>query len=346
MLLRLIKKTAQRNTRNATNSRKNKAVVVTRRTQRRNGMASNNYASLPISTATTIRNNTNSSTVIKFPGKEIIGSITLSSSTPVNTLYQFVINPILMAGTRVQRFCSSFQKYRFRRLKFTVASNFPTTTAGSLVGGYTENPDQNFTENATIANQIFACNGKIATLYVPFEIEAKIGDKNKWYNIDDDSDEKMMTTQGTFVLASLSTANITNTVSIPLIMEYEMEVTGQAVQKNENSAILLFPATEIEAGGTDANGNKQLTIAPGETLPFPPATLQRPFLLNPPMLMPVIPTGDQQVVANVIVYNQTGLNYYFRFYESMSDYELGNYIQVFGPTPLAQNPRTTIQNLN
>jgi len=174
---------------------------------------------------------TKNATIIS--AQELIGNITIAPG--LNNVYSFFLNPIDPAytGTRLSQLAGSFQKYRFKKIMFRVMTNLPTTVGGTLTTGYCENPDQGITTTSFIEAQqaIFALDGaNISNLWVHNMVHCKIRDP-KWYNIDPDSTEPMMTTQGTVYLLPSGDINITGEVQIPVVLDYTIEFTGAAKQK-------------------------------------------------------------------------------------------------------------------
>jgi len=173
---------------------------------------------------------TKTSTIIT--AQELIGNITIGPNS--NNVFAFLLNPVDAAyrGTRLQQLAGSFEKFRFRRIAFRVMTNLPTTVGGTLTTGFCENPDQGIPETAAAAQQaIFALNGaNISNLWVHNFVRCNIIDKNKWYNVDPDSTETMMTTQGVVYLLPSSDINITIDVEIPVVLDYQIEFMGSAKQ--------------------------------------------------------------------------------------------------------------------
>jgi hypothetical protein len=133
-------------------------------------------------------------------------------------------------GTRLAFLAGSYQKYRYRRLVLKIASNFSTTVGGNIIAGYSENPEMQLLDGGAVFNQLFAMNGVSTSLFTPVNITGRIGDKNKWYNIDEDSAVIMDTTQGVFFVALQSAVTVTGTQTIPIMIEYDIEFKEPAVQ--------------------------------------------------------------------------------------------------------------------
>jgi len=200
---------------------------------------------IPVSQAFTIRNSTKAS-VHREQASEIIGYIGVGPNIPINIPISFYMNPLRMNGTRINRLASTFQKFRFKYARLRVVSNLPTTITGMLATGYAENPEQAIPSGADIVNSIYSlANGTITALYTPVYTDAVFKDTNRWYNIDDDSEEVMMTTQGKFVLTVAFAASLTSAQTLPVVLDYEIEFMGAAMQIESTNPVVQFPACLI-----------------------------------------------------------------------------------------------------
>jgi len=199
-----------------------------------NGGIANRTTAIPVTQAYTIRNVGSNQPTQSCRGTEFISGMKIASDTPRGTIWKYPLNPVTdyYSGTRIGNLAASFQKYRFRRAALKIAANFSTTVGGNLVIGYSENPKVQLLEGEALFNQLFAMNGMSASLFTPVTMPARIADKAKWYNIDEDANanEIMNTTQGVFYIALQSSATITGDATIPIILEYDVEFKDQALQ--------------------------------------------------------------------------------------------------------------------
>jgi hypothetical protein len=111
-------------------------------------------------------------------------------------------------------------------------NNVSTTTNGAIVGAYLANPDQELPSNPVRA--LFGAGGCSAPVWQPLSIDAKLlgrGPVNDYFNVDADSREVMLTTQGKFVLALQGQLSSTNSIDFPIYLEYEIEFKGAAIQQ-------------------------------------------------------------------------------------------------------------------
>jgi hypothetical protein len=173
---------------------------------------------------------------------------------PTNEFYDIPVNPVNFIGTRLAQMARSFQKYRFTRLQLRIMTNLPTTVGGTITSGYSSNPDYQVSIYSDIGRQIFALDGaQISNLWVHNIVRCPIRDRQKWYYIDPDSSEIMNTTQGKFLMLPTSGANITEEISVPLIIEYDIQFMGAALDTASE-----VPPTDVSftfPNNTYATGN-------------------------------------------------------------------------------------------
>jgi len=201
---------------------------------------------LPTNTAFVVQNNVRSTNVVHERGKEIIGSLTFLNAAPSRfVVNEFDLDPLYLEGTRLQALCKSFQKYRFRDgTKFILQCNAPTTTTGGYVAGYTENPDQNMSTGYRATTAISALTGSVAApVWTTQEVHINVRDKQKWYNLDDDTIEIMNAIQGKMVVQQTGPVSTTSNIVVPVWLEWDIELTGPAVQVTNEAAVTtaVFP---------------------------------------------------------------------------------------------------------
>lgn len=254
--------------------------------------------------AYTIRNN-NATQKHTESAQEFLSSITISQNTPTGTLFQFMLNPLdpLFRGTRLQNLAKSYGKFRFRKMKLTIASNFSTTVSGSLISGYMENPDQLLASGKnpdSLIRQVYATQGATSkSLWTPIDIVGRITDRNKWYNLDDTSNEVMQTTQGKFVIVVQSPVAITNTVSVPVMLDYTIEFTEPAIQNTGVEGLgtpFTYPTATFINRSSEEPGQYHLNTG-GMTLPS--GVVQ---YINGGLQLD---TADGTEMASFMVYNNT-----------------------------------------
>lgn len=181
---------------------------------------------IPYQRAIQLQQKTDHGTTIK--GSELIGALTINPNN--NALFTLDIDPLRFEGTRLSQMAKLYQKYRFKRVSIRVMSNLPTVVGGSIICAYSSDPDHDINLSQDVAQQVFALEyAKISNLWVHNVINARILDKKKWYNIDPNSQELMQTTQGRFFLLPSSTISITDAISIPIILEYEIQFEGASL---------------------------------------------------------------------------------------------------------------------
>lgn len=262
--------------------------------------------------AYTINNRTNIAH-IRERAKEYLGVISIGPTSPTGATFVFEMDPTQFPTTRFGRLASSYQKFRFRSARMTLASNFSTTVSGSIIAGYMENPDQAILPSPAIFNQVFsAASGVSQSLWKPLDVIAKFTDKGKWYNLDADSEEIMQTTQGKFVFVIQSPIGVTAEVQIPVLLDYDIEFSGQGTQPlntNIGPALLLNGSVYV----------KRSSEGPGEYHANTPTTLVEDQIYMFTPTMPQITTAGGTVnFAQYMVYNSGTLRSH-SFYQSLGD---------------------------
>lgn len=211
---------------------------VPRRAFRSSGMQVTN---VPVATATTVRQPAVSRTHVET-AREQVGLFSISSTTPVGTGQQYMLNPLTMAGTRLQQLAKSYQKYRFKRAALTIQSSASTSVGGLYVVGYNSNPDAEIGSGFAAVQKTAALPGATsANAWRTVTSQAKIEDPGKWYNLDADSEEVMQTTQGYFSLVTQVPSTGTEPVSYAVWLDYTVEFKGAAINTGPN-VVGLFPA--------------------------------------------------------------------------------------------------------
>lgn len=324
--------------------------VISKRSKKMRGNSWNptTQTSIPIAQAYTIRNNM-TETPHRERASEIIGQIAVGPGLPIQLPFSFNLNPLDMPGTRLNRLASAFQKYRFRSARLRVVSNLPTNISGSLAIGYAENPEQGIPTGPDSVNAVYGLtNGSITALYTPVYTEARIKDKAKWYNIDADSEEVMMTTQGKFVCVVASAASVTAIQNLPVILDYDVDLIGAAVQiSTSNNPILQFPACTVGPRNPSTTGSigNALTPKSGE-IAKPAMVTAAGYRLYPAVQLYPFSISDEPVQVTVMSLRNAGATDYFAFYETEDDFALATPIGGgFINNPQDFN-RTTIQLLN
>lgn len=285
---------------------------------------------VPTNTAFVIRNDVRQTATVRERGKEIIGSFTFLKDVPARGKFPVVeynLDPLYLEGTRLQSLCKSFQKYRFGSgTKFVVQCNAPTSTTGGYVAGYTENPDQNMGTGSIATSAISAMQGSASgPVWVTQAVSVNVRDKAKWYNVDSDTIEIMSAIQGKMVIQQTAAVSTTNNIVVPVWLEWNVELTGAAVQILEGSeqttAILPYgvckpsPDTDNTAFHRNEVG---VTITPG---PGATSTLAARSLYQ---IVPGFETATGET-ANYVWLYPSGATSYYLFAGSEDQAINGNY---------------------
>jgi len=252
---------------------------------------------------------------------EYIGTISASSNTPANTTIIFRMNPITLAGTRLQTLAGIYQKFRFRKLRLVVQTGASTSISGLYVAGYNSNPDSEIAVNSPKAGtQVFALPGAVSRpLWIVGNVDAKIEDRNKWYYVDPDSEEVMNTTQGYFAIVIQAVPSTITPIVLPILLEYEVEFTGSAIQLDNNTAPVVFPAGSWALNGV--TGNWTFTALAGEPA-VPTIPSGSSWIINPVYEIP-LSTSDPALCSVI-----TGTTLSWIFYEDIESQQNGSAIKA------------------
>jgi hypothetical protein len=285
---------------------------------------------IPMEVAYTVSQNTNSR-IHTEKSREYIGSITFGPSSPIGLSATFKMSPVGLLGTRLASIASNYQKFRFRSMALTLQSSTTTGTNGLYIVGYSANPEFALSNASGIINQVFAMPGaQSSNIWRTTTSHAKIEDRSKWYNVDEDSTEFMTTTQGYFVIVLQSPPTTTAPVVFPVILDYDIEFSGQAIQDVNSILIQQFPA------GTFTGITGSCTFAASDTISTPTLVSNLPYFIVPSYNMSidnVLPYTPIQI----LVQDSFGS---YRFYASEQDLTNGLNFKL---NTTFTAPRTTIQ---
>lgn len=280
----------------------------TRKTKQVNDAGGIDYTEVPMTMAYTNRQSNNQK-IHREIAREYIGQFVMDASLPVGSSSKFMMNPANLPGTRLARLASTYQKYRFRKLALSVQSSAPTSVGGLYICGYNSNPDAEYSQ-ANAVQAIFQLPGaNSANVWRTVTSRAKVEDPNKWYNIDPDSNEIMMTTQGYFAVVQQTPPTGTASLVFPVLLEYDIEFTGSSLSPPSGVAEFA-PAGTFQANGAN------FIINAGEPA-IPAIQFNVPYIVNP-----AYPYNSDTI--NVVA--RRNANDRYRFYRSIEDFQSNNLI--------------------
>lgn len=255
-------------------------------TQRQNGNSQITSTVIPTEIAYRVKQPSGTKTHVE-KSCEYIGSFVMAPTSKSGDSMKFLMNPVTLFNTRLCNLANNYQKYRFKKLALTVQSTTTTGTSGLYIVGYNSNPDAEYTKGSAIASVFDLPGAQSSNIWLTTKSEAKIEDKQKWYNIDEDSQEIMSTTQGYFALVIQSPPTTTGEVVMPVLLDYEIEFSGRSYAE---------PATSFDwpAGTYEYNSitkNYTFVPQPGET-PGPVLPVGGAYTLNPEYPVDVFGTPD------------------------------------------------------
>lgn len=278
--------------------------------------------SIPMEIAYTVKQNTRQRTHVET-AREYIGSFTILPTSAPGSSVVFMMNPLNLTGTRLNRIAANYQKYRFRRLAMTIQSSTTTSTNGLYIVGYNSNPDAELTPGTAIP-QVYDLPGAQSTnVWRTITSVAKLEDRNKWYFLDEDSEEVMNTTQGYFALVVQSPTSATGPLTLPVMLDYTVEFTGSAYNPINANLPIIFP------GGNwvpNPAANNDYVFTPSATeIAVPIVSTGTAYDINPSY--PVTFVIGLETVSHIIrVVQRTASNWLF--YASQDDYESGTNLKL------------------
>lgn len=267
---------------------------------------------IPFTRAVAVLQPTSAAT--RLSGSDIISYITFTPTSSLSQVLKYQIAPSYYPSTRLGNLSMNFQKYRFLPgSHFKMYTNQPTTVGGSMVVGYTSNPDQRFS-TISPASSVYTLDGAhIMQFYVPMDIPLQITDRAKWYNIDIDSSEIMNTTAGSLVIALQQVP--TSSITFPIIFNWNIEFIGKATQLAVLSPPQPFgPITITTPTGT----LNTFTYAAGAATPS--LIFNTPYICNPEPNVLVDDAASELVEARIVVFTSATTA---RFYISNVTYDQG-----------------------
>lgn len=270
-------------------------------------------AMAPVTMANTMRNGNKLYTTTQS-GTEIVGRFNVTNTLPAKGFGLSTINmsPPTLLGSRLAELSKAFEKYRFRRLKLRVQSTSGTSTTGAYIVGYAENPDMKVPAWPLSERAIQNLRGATSkSLWLGQECEGYIVDKNKWYNIDEDSTEIMQTIQGKFLILQQSVSSLTKDIDFIVYLDYTIELSGSAIQTTEGTS----GPSIIKWDGTIANLPKESPSAWAFN-GYDSGAVQNAVLYE---LSPVVTLGTNEIQATYMNNLTVGKNTYLALYRNKED---------------------------
>lgn len=285
---------------------------------------------LPSNTAFVVQNNVKDRPAL-VAGKDLIGVAyfrnTDSDNYPVQT---FDVDPLYLEGTRLNTIAKGFQKYRFRKnTRIIIQTQAPSSTTGSYIAGYTENPDQDMGTGMAATSAIAALYGSAeAPVWVAQSVPMQISDSGKWYNLDSDTIEIMQAVQGKFVIQQVAPCSTSGNLKAPVWLEWECEFVGPAVQKDnvsDDAPIVSLPFGNIQPSPA-ADGSVFRTAQVGCQIINGSGAVDTTVVDRLYEIHPGFETATGEVINYVWVY-RTGGSKYFLFGGTVDDMLQGEYFK-------------------
>lgn len=261
--------------------------------------------------------------VAVLEGKEIMGYIRIGPETVTGLGGVQLMNPLILSCERLRKFAAIYGQYRFRRMEFTLQGNLPTTVGGNIYLGYSRNPDLTITSGVNAPTVISSMeNSMSVSVWSTSSFSPRVS-TNEWYNVDDDSEEIMKTTQGVLFIAQGGIYNITSFAEIPIYLSYTIEARGQQSQPVNQNGILTFPSCNFTCLSTPINWS--VVRVPGETGAFPALQDTTPYFISPQLEIPTA-SGDL-ITCSIMGARIVGgipTNYDLQFYPDLEAFNMSN----------------------
>lgn len=252
--------------------------------------------------------------------REIVAPFVMQTTSQPGDNIIYLLNPVTMIGTRIQKLAQNYQQYRFKRAAITMQSPASSAASGLYAIGYTRNPDQEIGSGLSAIQTITNMPGAVtSSVWNTCTSHASLD--SKWYNIDADSQEWMDTTQGQFAACVLVAPTTTTSVSFAVWFDYTIEFRGSATQRVPQFAGLFPAGTWTRVGNTTGATFASL---PGEP-PFPPTTVNAIYTINP--VWAVTDTNNTQTTIRSMV-KTTGAGNPWVFYNSVEGAQTGDAISI------------------
>lgn len=267
---------------------------------------------IPVGQATTVRQPMTNKTHVER-AREQVGTFAISPTTPIGSGQQYLLNPLTLAGTRLQRLAQNYQKFRFRRVALTVQSSASTSVGGLYVVGYNSNPDAELAPGFGAVQQVTTLPGATsANAWRTVTVPGRLEDRGTWYNLDPDSEEIMKTTQGYFAIVAQIPSTGTGPTQYAVWLDYEVEFSGSAVNPVPDAVGLMPAGTWTNVPNTNT---AVFAADPGEPA-FPPTSNFVTYLFNPVFTITDFYGNEANVLAGR---QQSTANNPWTFYTSMED---------------------------
>jgi hypothetical protein len=243
-------------------------------------MPRNGSTNIPLQQAFTLTQTASKAVRHKEVGSEVVATYTMIPQPgQLGQIVEVLLNPEELPGTRLNQVARNYQKFRFNRASLCVASNLPTAVTGQITAGFTNQPTQKFTIGPNAPQEVYSLPGaKMAQVWTPFEIRASL-DKKEPLFIDNTGSDLNTTVQGKFILTTSQVISTASPVTFNLLLDYDVDFYENAILAPVGAAARIWPSAAFTTRST--SGLMGVTIAAGETTPFPGDTAGVLYQLNP-----------------------------------------------------------------
>jgi hypothetical protein len=308
-------------------------------------MSTTSTTLIPLSSAYTVRQMNTGRDVHRVRASETIGKITMIPGQAVGQVDVFRLNPEDLTNTRLNAISRNYQKFKFKKAQLRIMSNLATAITGQLVTGYTNSAEMDITPGPQAAAQIFDLPGAAyQAVYTPTVVNAALDGKAPPFYIKDTGKDINTTIQGQFFIGISQQVTTAAPVEFPVILDYEVELSGNALQIPTGQTALAFPSVNFMGR---SEGNYTLAIAAGETLSLPSFTPGTLMQMKPSYELSLNVGAQEQGVVKANYLSWFGADQW-RFYESVDAFNTNSQIMNIGiasdlGSPNQGTPRTTIE---
>lgn len=306
---------------------------------------------IPLMVATTTYQSAPRGAVHREVFDEIVGNLTIGPLTPPGEVISFQLDPtVFPTSSRFATMALLYSQYRIVNGQYRVGYNFSTATTGNAIHGFSKNPDYGINEGdfSAVYNLY---GGQDSRFYTPCNVPIDV-DSSKWYNVDEDSPERMMCSAGAFFVMVMTPPSTTGPVTVPLFFRGTVEFRSPARQKPQVAVVQVFPSSTITSTNPPSTSagsipDTAVLTAVANEPPYPTLAPGVCYQVNPSFEINVseTPEPEMQLVQFIRKTTSNTNNGGYTFYSNLDDALNGKTLAVRfinNPT-LNVIPRTTIQ---
>lgn len=183
---------------------------------------------------------------IRVRGQDLLASASFSSSAVVGeTIFNAPVSPQAIAGSRLEKFASIFEKYLFHGLRFHVTPSSASSNPGAYALAYDADPaDPTPPKSVNGLQQLMSWYGsKIASVWQPCTISVPLISKQDALFCDNNQGDERLAHQGQVYLMCAGPVTTTNTLN--LWVEYDCEFFHPQMQAPVSEGAASGPTATV-----------------------------------------------------------------------------------------------------